>query len=141
MFIDIFRRHPIIIPSNSEFTRLIFRHEHENLLPGSPQAVLSSVRSLYWPLNARSTIRKVIHECVLCFRQRPIMIQPIMIDLPRDRIEPARAFLKCGVDFAGPFMLKTGSRQNSLLIKRYTCIFVRFSNKAVYIELVNGLST
>jgi len=36
------------------------------------------------------------------------MVQPIMADLPRDRIELIRAFLKCGVDFAGPFMLKTG---------------------------------
>jgi transposase InsO family protein len=69
------------------------------------------------------------------------MLQPIMADLPRDRIEPARAFLKCGVDFAGPFLLKTGIRRNAPLIKGYACIFVCFTTKAVHIELVSGLST
>jgi hypothetical protein len=45
------------------------------------------------------------------------MVQPIMADLPVNGIEPAHAFLKCGVGFAGPFMLKTSSRRNASLTK------------------------
>lgn len=141
MSIDWFQRHQIVLPADCMFTKLLVRNEHEKLLHGGPQAVLFSIRLRYWPLNARNTIRKIIHDCVRCFRQRPIMVQPIMANLPNDRIEPARPFLKCGVDFAGPFMLKSSLCRKASLIKGYACIFVCFVTKAVHIELASGLST
>ncbi|GFQ89798.1 hypothetical protein TNCT_210541, partial [Trichonephila clavata] len=30
-----------------------------------------------------------------------------MSDLPSSRISPAPAFMRCGVDYAGPFQIKT----------------------------------
>lgn len=64
-----------------------------------------------------------------------------MGNLPAERVKPTRAFLSSGIDFAGPFMVKTSVRRNALLIKEYACIFVSFSTKAVHIELVVDLST
>ncbi|XP_050543462.1 uncharacterized protein LOC126906734 [Daktulosphaira vitifoliae] len=69
------------------------------------------------------------------------MVQPIMGDLPSDRVEPSRAFKISGVDFWGPVMLKSSLRKNAPLKKAYVSVFVCFSTKAVHIELVNGLST
>jgi transposase InsO family protein len=64
-----------------------------------------------------------------------------MGNLPAERVAPTRAFLSCGIDFAGPFMIKTSMRRNAPLVKGYVCIFVCFSTKAVHIELVGDLST
>ncbi|KAF0729511.1 Integrase catalytic domain-containing protein, partial [Aphis craccivora] len=123
------------------FTRLIFKYEHERCMHGGPQAMLCSVRSRYWPLNGRNLARSTIHECVTCFRYKPVVVQPIMGNLPMERVEPTRAFLRCGIYYAGPFMIKTSMRRNAPLVKGYVCIFVCFSTKAVHIELVGELST
>ncbi|XP_050522858.1 uncharacterized protein LOC126895247 [Daktulosphaira vitifoliae] len=64
-----------------------------------------------------------------------------MGDLPRDRLSPGRAFLATGIDFCGPFLLKTGLRKNSPVTKAYVCIFICFATHAVHFELVSDLST
>lgn len=139
--IDIYQRHPIVLPADNYFTRLLFKYEHERCMHGGPQATLSAIRLIYWPLNGRNIARSTVHQCVKCFRYKPIVIQPIMDQLPYDRVEPARPFLKCGVDFAGPFLVKSSLRRKAPLLKGYICIFVCFTTKAVHIELVGDLST
>jgi len=72
---------------------------------GGPQATLCSLRSKYWPLNGRTIARSIIHECVTCFRYKPVVVQPIMGTLSAERVEPTRAFFNCGIDYAVPFLL------------------------------------
>ncbi|KAL4123429.1 hypothetical protein QTP88_015607 [Uroleucon formosanum] len=139
--IDINQRHPIVLPADNHFTRLLFKCEHERCMHGGPQATLSAIRLLYWPLNGRNIARSTVHRCVKCFRYKPVVMQPIMGQLPADRVEPARPFLKCGIDFAGPFLIKSSIRRNASLLKGYVCMFVCFTTKAVHIELVGDLST
>lgn len=64
-----------------------------------------------------------------------------MGDLPGDRVEPGRAFLKCGIDFAGPFFIKSRLVKKAPIIKAYACIFVCLATKAVHIEPVGDLTT
>jgi len=135
------QQHPIILPAKGVFTKLIFIYWHDNLMHGGPQAVLSAVRQKYWPLNGRNIARHVVHRCVKCFKYRPAVVQPIMGDLPEARVRPTRAFKKTGVDFAGPFIIKSSLRRNAPLNKAYACIFVCFTTKAVHIELVGDLTT
>ncbi|XP_008179733.1 uncharacterized protein LOC103308325 [Acyrthosiphon pisum] len=139
--IDIQHRHPIVLPADSMFTKLLCRDQHERLMHGGPQAVLAAIRLKYWPINGRNLIRNIIHKCIVCFRSKPITVQPIMGNLPSDRVEPGRPFLKCGVDFAGPFFIKSSLLRRAPLIKSYACVFVCFATKAVHIELVNDLTT
>jgi len=68
-------------------------------------------------------------------------VQPILSNLPAERVQPTRVFSSCGIDFAGLFMIKTSVRRNAPLVKAYVCIFVCFSTKAVHMELVGDLST
>nr|XP_031836770.1 uncharacterized protein LOC116428796 [Nomia melanderi] len=63
-----------------------------------------------------------------------------MGNLPAARVTPARAFFTCGVDYAGPFMLKERGRARTTY-KSYLCIFVCFATKAVHIELATDLDT
>lgn len=65
-----------------------------------------------------------------------------MGNLPKDRITvPIRVFETCGVDYAGPFLYKEGSRRSTKLIKCYMAIFVCFATKAVHIELAADLTS
>ena len=64
-----------------------------------------------------------------------------MACLPRDRIEPYRAFKRSGVDYAGPFLLKARSGKCRIMEKKYVAVFVCMVTKAVHLELVESLST
>jgi len=136
-----FQRHPIVLPRDSTYTRLLFQSEHVNLLHSGPQALVAAIRQRYWPLGARSIARKIVHSCVTCFKQKPIIVQPIMGNLPRDRITCSRPFSRCGVDFAGPILIKSSLRRNAPCDKGYISIFVCFATKAIHIELVSDLTT
>jgi len=61
--------------------------------------------------------------------------------LPSSRVTPSRPFSYCGVDYAGPVILREGKRRNARNHKAYICIFVCFATKAVHIEVVGNLTT
>jgi len=136
------QRYPIILPSDTAFSKLIMLQEHKKLMHAGPQATLAAVRLKYWPINGRTCVRKVIHRCVTCFKARPKNVSPVMGNLPTFRVNrPSRCFENCGVDYAGPFMLKCSNRRNAATQKAYICVFVCFATKAVHLELVCDLST
>lgn len=140
--IDTDQRFPIVLPYETTFLKLIMIHEHKKLMHAGPHATLASVRMKYWPINGRRCVRKVIHQCVTCFKARPKNVSPIMKNLPTLRVErPSRCFENCGVDYAGPFMLKCSNRRNAAAQKAYICVFICFATKAVHLELVCDLST
>jgi len=68
-------------------------------------------------------------------------MQPIMGDLPKARIKPARAFQRSGVDFVGPLYVKASLRRNAPKNKAYACVWVCLVTKAVHIKLVSDLTT
>ncbi|XP_060859522.1 uncharacterized protein LOC132936768 [Metopolophium dirhodum] len=140
--VEITQRHPILIPKNSTIARLILLNEHDRLLHAGPQAMLANSRLKYWIIGGRNIARHVFHQCVKCFRLRPTILEPIMADLPTERLEPNRPFKKCGVDYAGPIAIKTSLRRNAAVLKGYIlCVFICFSTRAVHIELVADLTT
>ncbi|XP_008182367.1 uncharacterized protein LOC103309231 [Acyrthosiphon pisum] len=141
--IDNDQRFPIILPYETTFLKLIMLHEHKKLMHAGPHATrLASVRMKYWPINGRRCVRKVIHQCVTCFKARPKSVSPIMGNLPMFRVDrPSRCFENCGVDYAGPFMLKCSNRRNAAAQKAYICVFICFATKAIHLELVCDLST
>ncbi|CAB0009367.1 unnamed protein product [Nesidiocoris tenuis] len=64
-----------------------------------------------------------------------------MGELPKERVQPSRAFLNTGVDFCGPILVKTSNRRNSKAENAYVALFVCFATKAIHLELVSDLST
>lgn len=45
------KRNPVLLPAQSELTKLIFIYEHYRLLHAGPQALLPSIREQYWPAH------------------------------------------------------------------------------------------
>lgn len=133
------QRFPIVLTSKSHLTELIIRDAHLKNIHAGLQALLSILYERYWTLSARSTVRRILHKCMVCFRTKPKSPQQIMKNLPKARVTPHRAFLNTGVDlYGGPFSIKISRNKTA---KAYLCLFVCFSTCAIHLELVTDLST
>ncbi|XP_015604454.1 uncharacterized protein LOC107272139 [Cephus cinctus] len=134
-------KHLIVLPHRSRFTDLIIEHEHRRILHAGVGATLAAVRQSYWPPRARSTIKRIIHKCVICFKSRPRISEQIMGNLPIHRVIPSKPFSSTGVDFCGPLYVRDGKRRNSKRIKVYVAVFVCMATKAVHLEVVSDMTT
>ena len=135
------RKYPIILPKNNNLTTLILRHEHVRLLHCGVQALLCSIRDKYWPISGRNSCKKIIRECIVCFKAKPRENTYIMGDLPDVRVINYSPFLNVGVDYGGPFLIKDRKTRGAKLMKSYVCLFVCMCTRAVHIELVSELTT
>lgn len=133
-------QHPILLPRDHDLTKRIIIYEHTRNMNAGTQATMAAVRQRFWPLSLRSTTRKIIRSCVTCFKTKPVLSEAIMGSLPASRVTVSRPFSHCGVDYAGPVILKESKRRNVRNSKAYISVFVCFATKAVHIELVSDLT-
>lgn len=133
-------RHPLLLPKSHRLTQLIIEEEHVRSMHAGLQATMCAVRQRFWPIAMRSTTRKIIRDCVTCFKCKPVMSRALMSGLPGARVTVSRPFTHTGVDYAGPISLKENKRRNAKLHKAYICVFVCFATKAVHLEIVNDLT-
>jgi hypothetical protein len=130
-------KHQIVLPRH-HVTMILMRTLHEENGHLGQQALLSMVRQNYWPIAAKTTIAKIVRNCVKCFRCRPRLADQVMGDLPECRTTICHPFVNVGIDYAGPLTVKI-NRKTSM--KAYVAIFVCMSTKAVHIELVSDLTS
>ncbi|XP_044005877.1 uncharacterized protein LOC122850886 [Aphidius gifuensis] len=102
-------KYPLILPKESKLTELVLHECHVNTLHGSAQLMLATLRQQYWIVGGRLPVRSFINKCVVCVRHRAEAAQQLMGQLPASRVLKSRPFLHTGVDYAGPFELKTWS--------------------------------
>lgn len=135
------KKHPAVLSSKHQLTRLIFKHEHVNLLHCGPQSLLASVRESFWPVSGKLLAKETVRKCIVCFKFKPKSLTPIMGNLPEPRVSPRAPFSDTGVDYAGPFFVKNNKGRGSKTSKCYLCLFICLTIKAVHLELVTELST
>jgi len=99
--------HPILFPKNHCFTDLIIKEIHEKHLHSGPQLTMSGFRYLYWTASLRSQTKRIINKCFICVKYRSQTLNQQMANLPKARVTPSPPFFNCGVDLAGPFLIKT----------------------------------
>lgn len=90
------KKHPVLLPGNHIFTKLLFAEEHNRLLHAGPQLLLASER--FWPLKSRNLARKIVKSCTRCFRANPKLTQPVMGHLLLARVRSAFSFETTGID-------------------------------------------
>ena len=129
------QRNPILLPDVSPLAKLLIREAHKRTLHGGPRVMMAVLRQKFWITNLRRAIRTSNSRCVDCIRERKQMEEQMMACLPKDRIEPYRAFKRSGVDYAGPFLLKARSGRCKVMEKKYVAVFVCMVTKAVHLEL------
>ncbi|GBN55088.1 hypothetical protein AVEN_10451-1, partial [Araneus ventricosus] len=139
--LDYDAKHQIILPNGHKITKLIFEFYHKKYLHVGAQGLLHQVRLRYWPLNGKSTARMIMHNCVICYKNKPVIAGQIMGNLPKERVTPISAFTNCGIDFCGPFLIKFKNQRKGIYSKLYVAIFICLSTKAIHLETVSDLSS
>ncbi|GBM77462.1 hypothetical protein AVEN_141841-1 [Araneus ventricosus] len=135
------QKHPIILPKSHRLTKLIFVYFHLKNLHVGPQGLLCAVRQKFWPIHGRNLSRKIVYDCITCFRNKPVVANQIIGNLPAERITPTFPFNVCSVDFIGPLLVKPVAQRRITARKMYVAIFVCFVTKAVHFELVTDLTS
>lgn len=140
-FITYDQKCPIILNKNNFLAILIINYEHRKNLHMGPQNLLSNIRSQFWILGGINFVKKVLRNCIICFKVKPRSLNTLMGELPSARLTPTKPFFNSGVDYAGPFNIKSSKLRGSKTLKAYCCIFVCFVTRAVHIEVVSDLTT
>ncbi|XP_008206110.1 uncharacterized protein LOC103316095 [Nasonia vitripennis] len=130
-------KHPVILPSKHHVTDLLIWKAHLTSLHGGPSLVQSQLSRQYWILRGRNFIRGVVRRCVKCARHRAATHTQQMAPLPAARTRPARPFSFTGVDYAGPFLIKSSPGRGQKSYKGYVAVFVCMVVKAVHLEVVS----
>ena len=133
-------KHPILLPKGHHLTSLIVLRAHERVHHDGTRETLTEVRSRYWIVQGRSVVKMVLRNCTLCrkFEGKPYLAPPPP-PLPKFRVREEPPFSCTGVDFAGPFYVKTSgsTAASKVWLCLYTCCIVR----AVHLDIVPDLTT
>ncbi|XP_029167401.1 uncharacterized protein LOC114937893 [Nylanderia fulva] len=131
----------MIVPATSWLTRLLIDSCHRRTLHGGVQLTLGLLRQRFWVLRGRSAVKQRLHRCVTCTRWRATTPQPPMGNLPHSRVTPTRPFLRTGLDYAGPILIRTSKGRGHRAYKGYIAVFICFWSKAIHLELVSDYSS
>ena len=130
-------RHPIVLDSSGDLTKLIVMDTHNKLGHAGVDNIRNELRQQFWILRCKATVKKNLHRCWLCKLRRTVPRPPRMADLPRDRLLVSPPFTKVGVDYFGPLHVKYGRKH----LKRYICLFTCLVTRAVHLEVAFSLET
>lgn len=133
-------QHQIILSPEVHLSHLILQQFHQDNLHCGPLTLLNTSRQRYWILNGRNASRKIVHSCIICFKNKPVLINQIMGQLPANRLTPSRPFQIVGLDFCGYFLVKN-SPKSKVTLKTYICLLTCFVTRATHLEVVYDLTT
>ncbi|XP_073835846.1 uncharacterized protein [Musca autumnalis] len=102
---------------------------------------MATIRLECWVIRGKNLIKAHINNCVKYVLARKKLQGQLMAALPPERTTLSRPFANTGVDYAGPFEIKTFSGRGCRIVKGYICLFVCLATKAIHLEAVSDLST
>ena len=133
--------HLIILSGRSRLCYLLCHDKHVSLSYCGPSLLLSATGRRLHIVGARRQIWSICRSCTVCRRSTAHTQTQMMGQLPASRVTPSPPFTTCGVDYAGPFLLKCGYTCKPQIVKAYLCVFICFSIKAVHLEVVSDATT
>lgn len=134
-------KHPIILPTKHNFTKILIRNAHEQTLHGGFALTAQKLRQLYWIVNNRVAIKSILHRCTVCFRFKKKLLIQKMGDLPSYRLNETLPFTFVGIDYAGYFSIKSSNLRNAPYVKGYIAVFVCLTTRAIHLEVVSDQTT
>ena len=96
-------KHPIILDARHTLVRLLARSLHHKHFHQGLDYMRSVLNMKYAILGLRRLLRSIENQCVTCRKRKASTIQPIMSDLPVERVGYKQPpFNHTGVDYFGP---------------------------------------
>ncbi|XP_013185504.2 uncharacterized protein LOC106131061 [Amyelois transitella] len=139
-FLNVNKRHPIILPAKAHLTNLIIKDTHERTIHGGIQIMINHLRTKYWVIDAKNQVKHYIRNCVICIRYASQRREQLMGQLPTARVTPMRPFKRSGVDYAGPIAIRTSKGRGHHAYKGYICLFICMVTRAIHLEVVSDLT-
>lgn len=133
-------KHQLLIPHKHHVTDMIIKEIHVRALHGGPILTESLIRQKYWIIHGYRRIKAILHDCSICRRYSRTGSQQLMGNLPSHRVIGTRAFLNCGVDYAGPIAVRSWKGRGYTAVKGYISVFICLATKAIHLECVTDLT-
>ncbi|GFT87005.1 integrase catalytic domain-containing protein [Trichonephila clavipes] len=120
-------KHPIILPSQHSISELLIKEQHIAHLHAGPTLLAHVLRQSHWIVGSRKLINKCIRKCLKCnkFKTSTTTPQP-MGNLPKHRVTLERPFFSCGIDYAGPVLIKCNKGRGTKSTKGYIALFLHY---------------
>ena len=131
-------KHPIILDARHPLIRLLLEHLHAQHCHQGVDYLRALVQQRFAVVKLRTALRTIVSRCVVCRKRRAETLNPIMADLPRERLafkEPP--FSNTGVDYFGPFFVSVKRSTE----KRWGFLFTCLTTRAVHFEVVPSMDT
>ena len=94
------------------------------------------IQRRYAVLKLRSALRSLKFNCVLCRKRSKKSDQPMMADLPAERLSyDSPPFFNTGMDYFGPFYVSVKRSSE----KRWGFFFTCLTTRALHIEVVPSM--
>lgn len=132
---------PIYLSPEGKLIKLLIQYAHKRTFHGGTQEMIQFLRSKYWVPGLRRMVRQVPLRCPSCFRQRMKTSTQQMASLPASRVIPAYPFENCGVDYAGPILVRSKYGRKPVLKKAWIAVFVCLVTRAVHLEIVTDATS
>ena len=95
----------------SPSAELLIQESHLRNLHSGPQMDLFALHQNVWIPEGLASLKKIIHNCKPWIRFDAHILQPLMGDLPVERIVESIALQFTGLDYCGPFYTKDSSQK------------------------------
>ena len=132
------QKYPYIIKRKNEFTELVIRSCHKNVMHNGINETLCNIRQQYWIPKPRTIIKKLIRQCITCRKAEgksyPYPKEP---QLPKERVAASYAFETAGIDYLGPVYVKDVFAEDNVLHKAWIGLTTCATTRSIYLDLVS----
>ena len=131
-------KHLIILDGGHPLVYIFLRHMHLKNDHEGNDYLRALVQQQYAVLKLLSILRSIRFNCVLCRKRSTKPVQPMMADLPSERLAfQCPPFTNVGLDYFGPFHVTI--RRSSE--KRWGFLLTCLTTRAVHVEIAHSIDT
>ena len=132
------RKTPYFTGQPSPRRTLVLRAAPRNALHQGVHYMRALVQQQFAIVMLRTALRSIVSKCVTCRKRRAETLNPIMSDLPRERLAfQEHPFTNTGIDYFCPFYVAVKRSTE----KRWGFLFTCLSTRAVHFEVVPSMDT
>ena len=133
---------PVMISKEHRLAELIVNYFHLKVLHNGVKQTLTEIRSMFWIMRARNSVKKLIRPCTVCKRINSRAFQYAgHSDIPSSRFDDNRPFATTGIDYLGPLYCLPVYGEEEELYKVFIVLYTCAATRAVILDAVNNASS